>query len=62
MKPPFLLAAALFTTTAAAADEKHAIDQKIAKLFDAANSTADSTRAYTTGLELWDKESVMRTG
>jgi uncharacterized protein YecT (DUF1311 family) len=58
MKLILLLAAVFSSTVLRAADDeqKHAIDQKIAKLSDAANSTADSTRAYTTGLELWDKE------
>jgi uncharacterized protein YecT (DUF1311 family) len=46
-------------TTLPAADEaekKHPLDSKIEKLADVAGSTAESTAAFSTGLELWDKE------
>jgi uncharacterized protein YecT (DUF1311 family) len=37
-------------------DKKHPLDVKVEKLSDEAKSTADSTGAYTKGLELWDRE------
>jgi len=38
------------------AEKKHPLDGKITQLTDAANSTHENTAAYSTGLELWDKE------
>jgi uncharacterized protein YecT (DUF1311 family) len=47
------------STTLCAADDAekpHPLDTKIEKLADDAKSTHESTAAYSTGLELWDKE------
>ncbi len=59
MKHLTILTALLLAAPACAADppeKKHPLDAKVEKLSDKANSTHESTAAYTARLELWDRE------